>query len=115
MQPVRWISHSNYAWPGASEDFKPIRISAGALGAGRPVRDLVVSPQHRLLLEGPAVERAFREKQVLAPAKGLVGLSGVRVMKGKRDVTYYHILLDQHCVIKAEGALTESFSQVQRL
>ena len=30
-------------------------------------------------------------------------------MRGKRDVTYYHILLDQHCVIKAEGALTESF------
>lgn len=109
MQPVRWVSHTNHVWPGTSEDFKPILIASGSLGEGRPYRDLVVSPQHRMLLQGPDIERTFLETEVLAPAKGLTGLHGVRVMKGKRHATYYHILLDRHCVIKAEGAFTESF------
>lgn len=107
--PVRWIRFTTHRWPGASEKSKPILISAGALGAGRPHRDLIVSPQHRMLLDGPDVERMFGVKQVLAPAKGLLGLKGVRRMKGMREAKYYHILLDRHCILKAEGALTESF------
>ena len=109
LMPVRWISCTLHQWPGAPEKFRPILIPAGALGAGRPHRDLIVSPQHRMLLRGPDVGRMFGSKEVLAPAKGLIGLNGVRWMKGIREAKYYHILLDRHCILKVEGALTESF------
>lgn len=107
--PIRWISCTRHQWPGASDKFRPILIQRGALGSGRPHRDLAVSPQHRMLLRGNDVEIMFGDREVLAPSKGLVGGKGIRWMKGKRAATYYHILLDRHCILKAEGALTESF------
>lgn len=109
LMPVRWISYTRHQWPGTPEKFKPILIPTDALGLGRPYRDLIVSPQHRMLLRGPEVERKFGVKEVLALAKGLIGLNGIRWMNGKREAKYYHVLLDRHCILKVEGALTESF------
>lgn len=108
-QPIRWISCTTHRWPGSPDKAKPILIPAGALGGGRPRRDLMVSPQHRMVIEGPQVEGMYNVPQVLAPAKGLTGLPGVRQMVGRRAVTYFHILLDHHSIVAAHGALSESF------
>ena len=108
-QMIRWIGRTDHCFPGTDEKHTPIQIKPGALGAGLPRRDLVVSPQHRMLMAGPLVERLFGYAQVLALAKGLTQLPGVRVMKGKRQVTYVSILLDRHQILIAENALTESF------
>ncbi len=43
------------------------------------------------------------------PAKGLTDLSGVRVMEGKKHVAYYHLLLENHEVLIANGVPSESF------
>ena len=88
---------------------KPIEIKSGSLGPGLPRQTLVVSPQHRILLQGTAVETMFGAREVLALAKGLVGLDHVRVMSGKRSVTYYSLLCERHEVILANGAWSESF------
>jgi len=61
------------------------------------------------LLDGPVVERLFGTREVLALAKGLVGLDHIRAMNGKREVTYYSLLCARHEVILAEGGRTESF------
>ena len=78
-------------------ELRPIRIRAGALGNAR---DLLVSPQHRMVLGGGFV-----------PARWLAEAADgrFRVARGKRSVTYVHLMLPRHAVILAEGAPAESF------
>ncbi|NNE89797.1 MAG: hypothetical protein HKN27_17145 [Silicimonas sp.] len=102
--PIVWISSSSHCWPGSSKKSLPILISAGALGDGKPCRDLVVSPLHKVTVP------IFKESgDVLVPAKGLTALRGVRVMRGKRSITYFHVMLSKHAVIQSERLPTESF------
>ena len=108
-QPIVWIGKTELSWPGAPDTNKPIHFAAGAFGESCPNVDLSVSPQHHVVLSGPQCESLFGCDEVLAPAKGLTGLPGVRVMQGKRDVEYYHVMLAQHEIISAHGLVTESF------
>ena len=111
-QPVRWIGRREVVFgpsnPRGDRD-KPIRFAPGSLGRGLPRRGLVVSPQHRMLLAGPAVADICGSPEALGPAKALTGRGGVRRMMGKRRVTYHALLFDRHEVIFAEGAPAESF------
>ncbi|MEL6477749.1 MAG: Hint domain-containing protein, partial [Pseudomonadota bacterium] len=108
-QPVRWIGRREVVFEDRDTKHKPIEIKAEAFGPNLPKRNLVVSPQHRMMLGGPVVTAMFGEEEVLALAKGLVGNERVRVMKGKRKVVYFSLLFERHEVIYAEGAPTESF------
>jgi len=108
-QPIRWIGRRSMVFGPNNAQHKPVEIKKGAFGPGQPLRDMSVSPQHRLLIEGAIVRRAFGTDSVLAPAKGLTRLPGVRVKKGARQATYFALLLDRHHVIIAEGAKSESF------
>ncbi len=94
-----------YAMP----HLRPIRFRAGALGHGRPEDDLWVSPQHRMLLKGPAASVLFNADEVLVAAENLVNDSTIMVDSSVREVTYIHLLLDRHNVIFANGMETESF------
>jgi autotransporter passenger strand-loop-strand repeat protein len=106
-QPVRWIGHS-HVHMGFADPLRalPIRISAGALGAGLPVRDLLLSPDHALYLDG-----------VLVQASALVGQPGIRRETAvPEQFTYYHVELASHELLFAEGALAESFvDNVERM
>ncbi|MEL7115708.1 MAG: Hint domain-containing protein, partial [Pseudomonadota bacterium] len=108
-QRIRWkgLRHITGTALAANPKQRPIKIEKGALGRG-PVRDLFVSRQHRMLLQGPAVARHFGADAVFAPAIHLVGLPGVSEVQPAAGVTYLHILCDQHEVLFAEGAATES-------
>jgi len=86
----------------------PVRILAGALGKGLPDRDLLVSRQHRMLMSSNISERMFDVRDVLIPAIRLTALPGIYTDDTVSDVTYFHILFDQHEIIFAEGAPTES-------
>jgi hypothetical protein len=105
-QTIRWIGVNTVPALG---NLAPIRISAGALGANIPARDLCVSRQHRMLLISRIAERMFGTSEVLVPAIKLLGVPGVELVTDSTQVTYYHILLDRHEVIYAEGAPSESF------
>ena len=108
-QPVLWVSQSSYVWPGSSEKELPILISRGALGPDIPHTNLVVSPQHKILISDASAEILPGNKDVLAPAKGLTSRPGIRVMKGRRRIVYYHILLKNHEILLSDGLATESF------
>ena len=99
-KPVRWVGQSTistrFADPLRSS---PIRIIAGALGENLPVRDLLVSPAHAMFMNG-----------ILVQAGALVnGTSIRRETISEERFTYYHIELESHELIVAEGAACESF------
>jgi Hint domain len=94
-------------------DQRPIRIAANAIAQGLPQTDLTVSPQHRILFEGPACELMFGEPAVLVAAKHLVGTLA-EVARPTGDVEYFHILLADHDMLISNGLLTESFQPARR-
>jgi len=86
----------------------PIRIKAGALGEGLPVKDLIVSPQHRMLVRSTIAERMFGAHEVLIPANKLLILDGIDIDKAATSVEYFHMLFDQHEIVFADGSASES-------
>lgn len=105
---VIWQDSTDRIWSADAHPAKPVLISRGALSRNVPEQDLMVSPQHHVLLSGPQVQDFTGHTDVLVPAKALVGLSGVRRMWGKRSVTYVHVMCDRHVVLNSAGAPTES-------
>lgn len=101
-QPLRWIGRRTVRAQG---DLAPIRIRAGTFGDHR---DLLVSPQHRVLVRDSLAELLFGEGEVLVAAKDLVNDHSVTRVEG-RAVTYVHLMFDKHQVIYSEGLPTESF------
>ena len=110
MQPIRWIGSRRLsaAALSAAPHLRPVRIPAGALGHGLPMRDLVVSPQHRVLIRSRIAQRMFDQEEVLIAAKHLVGTDGIETAMDVVDVEYWHFMLDRHQVVFSEGATTES-------
>ncbi|MFV1592097.1 Hint domain-containing protein [Phaeobacter sp. JH20_36] len=92
----------------ANPKLRPVRITAGALGHGLPMRDLLVSRQHRMLVSSKISERMFADADVLVAAVRLTELPGIDIEQTCEPVEYFHLLFDRHEVIFAEGAPTES-------
>lgn len=109
-QPVRWVGARQLSGHelAAQPSFNPVRIRAGALGAGLPERDMIVSPQHRMLIAGPHAEMLFGVAEVLVAAIHLLNDSSI-VRVWPQTVTYIHLLFDRHEIIRGDGAWTESF------
>ena len=99
-RPIRWIGRRSYGgrFLAGRRSMLPIRIQAGALAHGIPARDLFVSPKHAMFLDG-----------ILVPAEALVNGSSITQATAIDKVTYWHIELDSHDIILAEGAPSESF------
>ncbi|WP_415639298.1 Hint domain-containing protein, partial [Paracoccus nototheniae] len=106
-RPLRWIGRSA-VYLIARPHLAPVRIPAGALGGGLPLRALIVSPQHRVLVRSPIALRMAGAAEVLVAACKLVGTAGIHVALDLTQVDYWHLLFDAHQVIRSEGALTES-------
>ncbi|MFS4580284.1 Hint domain-containing protein [Phaeobacter sp. C3_T13_0] len=109
-QAIRWAGSykANESVLAAHVKQRPIRIMSGALGGGLPKRDLLVSRQHRVLVRSKIAKRMCGETEVLIPAIKLSQLPGVFVDEDIERVEYFHLLFDQHEIIYAEGAASES-------
>ncbi|MGO8738997.1 Hint domain-containing protein [Rhodoblastus sp.] len=97
---IKWIGTRAYSprFAGNNPDLLPIRFKAGSLDENIPVRDLLVSPKHAMFLDG-----------VLIPAEHLVNGATIVKEAATEDIRYFHIELESHDVLIAEGALSESF------
>ncbi len=94
-----------YAMP----DLRPVRIREGALGNDRPQGDLIVSPDHRMVVKGTASMALWGEAEVLVAARDLVDGNAIARDLAAKAVTYYHLMLEEHHVVVANGVETESF------
>jgi hypothetical protein len=100
LQPIRWIEGRNVP---AIDRFAPIRIRKNVLAG--PDRDLIVSPNHRILLNGPQITVNFGEDEVLLAAKHLVGIHCVEKVT-PRNVSYLHLLCARHEVLMVDAICT---------
>ncbi|CAM3127540.1 Hint domain-containing protein [Paracoccus nototheniae] len=110
LQAIRWIGSRaiSAAEIEQRDNLRPIRIRAGALGSCTPSTDLVVSPQHRVLVRSKIALKMFDAMEVLVAAKQLLRLEGIDYCDKAEGVEYFHILFDKHEIVFANGAETES-------
>ncbi len=100
---VKWVGrrHLDLRRFADAHRVHPIRILAGAFGDGLPGRDLVLSPDHALFIDG----------RLIAVRMLVNGMTVVRETECQ-SVTYYHIELDSHDVLLAEGLPAETYLDV---
>ncbi|MEM7242754.1 MAG: Hint domain-containing protein [Pseudomonadota bacterium] len=110
QQQIRWIGKRSFTPEEIDDDFRlqPVLIKQNSLGHDLPRRDLWVSRQHRMVVRSSVAARMFEIGEVFVPAIQLTRLNGIRNMRPKEPLTYYHLLFDNHEVIFAEGSPTES-------
>ena len=98
-RPVVWLGHRGIEIARHNDPAKvwPVRIAAHAFAENQPRRDLWVSPGHNIAWEG-----------ALIPASHLV--NGVSVAQVETaTVEYWHVELDAHDILLAEGLSAESY------
>ncbi len=112
FQPLRWIGRFDVGQERLRRDpsAHPVRVRAGALGPAVPRRDLFVSQQHRLLVRSRIAQRMFRTSEVLIAAKKLIGAPGIEIVPAADPITYFHLVLDRHAIVDANGAQTETMA-----
>jgi Hint domain len=110
FQTIRWVGRRDLSAAElvAEPRFMPVKIAMGALGTNMPERDMMVSPQHRMLVTGTRAELLFGEHEVLVAATHMVGSAGISRAQ-PAQVSYIHMLFDEHQVVRADGAWSESF------
>lgn len=110
LRPIRWIGSRKLSKRDLVQlpHLRPIRIAAGALGHGKPERDLLVSPQHRILVHSKIAKNRFTTPEVLVAAKQLLLVSGIDYAEDLAEVEYFHFIFDEHEIVTSNGAETES-------
>jgi hypothetical protein len=100
LEPVKWVGYSyvDVARHPRPEDVAPIRIREGAIAENQPVRDLLVSPEHCVVIDGLCV-----------PAKLLVNGGSIVSERNSAPFKYYHIELERHGILLAENTPAESY------
>jgi hypothetical protein len=88
-----------YDFNAGNQSILPIRIDAGAISDGVPTRDLYVSPEHAIYLD-----------QLLLPARLLVNGTTIHHLRFAGRVEYFHIELETHDIIYANGLTAETFT-----
>ena len=91
-----------------SASMRPMLIRQGELGQGLPERDMVVSPNHRVLVVSEMAKLYFGESEVLIAAKHLTQMPGISATS-QPQATYIHFMCETHEIVLSDGAWTETF------
>ena len=98
-RPIRWIGTGRtLVTPGNRCDVSPVIIRQGALAEAIPAQDLHVTRHHAMLID-----------DVLIPAEHLINGTSILWDETGQVIEYYHIELDSHDILIANGAPSESF------
>ncbi|KAF0117033.1 MAG: type I secretion target repeat protein [Rhodobacteraceae bacterium] len=112
---IAWIGNSRYSRDRATHDrrLRPVHVLAHAFGPGLPDRDLILSRQHRIVVDGPYCELLFGTDRAFVLA-GHLPPGFANSPDPATDVVYFHILLDRHEILLANGLPAESFQPARR-
>ncbi|WP_163850046.1 Hint domain-containing protein [Pseudooceanicola aestuarii] len=110
LQQIRWIGRKDLHGQDMLrlEHLQPVLIQKGSLGHGLPESDMLVSPNHRVLINNDKTALYFEDREVLVAAKHLTGLKGVDRVETS-SASYIHFMFDQHECVLSNGSWTESF------
>ena len=110
-QEIRWVGRRKISLSrgSLSQTLQPILIRRGALGFGLPDRDILVSPNRRVLLTKKTAQLLFDEAEVLVAAKHLVGVPGVEHWVASQ-VEYIHFMCDGHEIVLSKRGLDRDLS-----
>lgn len=110
LQKVRWIGRSDLsrAQTAVFPKILPVRIAAGAMGPNLPLRDLWLSPQHRVIVRSRIVARMTGQPEALVAIKQLCATPGITQITTPQAVSYFHLRLDRHEMVSAEGLWAET-------
>ena len=109
-QPIRWIGSTTVSTQSKNG---PIVIEAHAFGANRPHSPLLVSPEHRMLVDSAVADLLFDCSETLVHAKDLLNDHSIRRATNDGLVRYFHVMFDSHELVYAQGAIAESFHPSQ--
>ncbi|WP_413992056.1 Hint domain-containing protein [Labrys okinawensis] len=76
----------------------PVRIKAGAFAPNMPQRDLLLTQEHCIFVDGK-----------LIPARMLVNRQSIMIDRSIPQYEYFHIQLEEHAILMSEGLMTESY------
>lgn len=111
VQEIRWAGARRIALDGSdagAAGLQPVRLRKDSLGPGMPAHDIVLSPMHRVLLAGPDVQMLAGTAEILCPVGHLV--NGQTILRERvGEVSYHHLLFDDHQVLQSAGCASESF------
>lgn len=110
LKRITWAGSRAFGYQDLAETdaLRPVLVRAGAFGEGVPLRDTIVSPEHRFLVTPRISPLTGGEPEALVAARHLVNGKSVR-WASMLGVSYLHVLLNAHEVILANGSWTESF------
>jgi hypothetical protein len=109
IQTIRWVGKTQMYL----QDFQmephllPVFIQQGSLGKGLPERDMMVSPNHRILVQSGRTSLKYAEREVLVAAKHLAA-QGVHTVQSS-GTKYIHFMCEKHEVVLSNGVWTETF------
>ncbi len=105
VQPIRWVGRYTIAGNWAAGRKAAVRISASAIAPGVPRADLVVTAGHSLLIAG-----------LLFPAESLINGKTITAVDAPAGgaLEFFHVKLDRHDVIDAEGAPSETMGAMRK-
>ena len=97
-KPITWIGHGRRLLTGKNPEARPLIVRADAIAPGVPLRDLHLTRGHSLYIDG-----------ALIPVEFLVNERSILWDVEATEVEFYHIELEDHDVLLAEGCPAESY------
>lgn len=111
IQEIRWVGEKELNGRQLQQNphLQPVLIPRGSFGHGLPERDMMVSPNHRMLVMNERVSLYFEENEVLVSAKHLINANTGVTQIQSMGTKYIHFMFDKHEVVLANASWTESF------
>lgn len=110
VQKIRWVGSKTIDYRNLLADpkLRPVFIPKGALGDDLPERDMMLSPNHRVLISNYKTSLYLGEDEAFVTAKHLINDTGIQQVDAA-GINYIHFMFDQHQVVLSDGSWTESF------